>query len=243
MGDQRWVLAHEYDGVRFPEPVGRSIEVGESLLAGREGDLPLGVEIENFGISREAALITATEHGWQVELRNRNGAMLHPWGQGPTLAGRYNNLTWPRIAVRLVTGSEAGATESRRHWLLLEADMVARAPAGARVPANSTGSTSRPPALTELTPKQLAALKVVFADHLRWPPVLSAEARTLTAAGRKLGITESGVQARLDGPIEHAMALGLSRRVGATNPEYLYVLVRAGHLEPPTFERARYGLD
>ncbi|MGI5127275.1 hypothetical protein ACQEVB_10730 [Pseudonocardia sp. CA-107938] len=239
MAEQRWVLAYEHDDVRSSVPVGMKIEVGASLTVGRHGDVPLGVEIEDRGISREAAHVTATEQGWHVEIGNRNLAMLHPWGQGPSLADPTLDLTWPRVAIRLLNGSPADGTDPRRHWLLLEADMLDPTPAGARRAADSATSTHRPPRPGKLAPGQLAALQVVFAEHLRWPPVSRAEPRTLTAAGRALGITESGVQDRLDGAVKRAVALGLHRPLGSTNPEYLYVLVRAGYFPPPQRELHR----
>ncbi|MEJ3652018.1 hypothetical protein WEH80_03270 [Actinomycetes bacterium KLBMP 9759] len=228
---QRWVLALEHDGVRSCVPIGLPVEPGRTVLVGREGDLPLGVEIEDRGVSRVAAEVTATEQGWQVEIPNRNGAMLHPWGQPPTLAGRHNALVWPRIAFRVLTGADG--SDPRRHWVLLESDMIAPTAAGARVADGSGTSTYQPARPRPMSDGQLAALRAVFADHLRWPPASPAEALTLAAAGRRLGITESGVQDRLDRAIKRAMRLGLPRAFGSTNPEYLYVLVRAGYVPLP----------
>ncbi|MDN5855150.1 MAG: hypothetical protein L0K86_20335 [Actinomycetia bacterium] len=233
MSDQRWVLVHETDGGPPSEPVGKAIVVGESLLVGREGDLPLGVEVEDRGISRKAVQITATEHGWLVEVGNRNGAMVHPWGQCPIPARRLDALAWPRIAIRVLNGSELDTTDSRRHWVLLEADMIAPTLAGARESTTSTTSTDQASALGPLTSQQRAALTFVFADHLQWPPALPAEVRTLEAAGRALHISASAVQSRLGGAIKRAVRLGLPHQVGSTNPEYLYTLVRTGHLPLP----------
>lgn len=245
MSDQRWVLAYEHDGELPSAAIGMTVEVGDSVLVGREGDLPLGVDVEDSGISREAALVTATEHGWNVEIRNRNRAMVHPWGQGPTLAGRHNTLTWPRVGIRILNGTEGDPTETRRHWLLLEADMIAPNPAGARISSSSTTSTSQPPQPSPLKERELAALQVVFADHLRWPPVSPPEAPKLDTAAHRLGISVSGVQKRLEGVIDRAKHLGLRLPPSfrSSDPEYLYVLVRAGYLPLPTDNLVRRRLN
>lgn len=246
MTDQRWVLAYESDRAGGPArccvPVGFPVRIGQSVLVGREGDLPLGVEVYDRGVSRKAATVTATEHGWQVEILNGNGAVLHPWGQGPTLAGRYNSLSWPRIAVRLLNGAGPTDADTRHHWLLVESDMIDVTTAGARVPSSPTTSTFKPAPPHPLSPAQLEALRLVFADQLQWPPVQPAEPLLLRTAARRLGISESGVQQRLAKAHDRALHLGLHRPVGLTDPEYLYVLVRAGYVPLPARPPYRHHL-
>lgn len=233
MEDVRWVLAYERDDRRSCVPVGVPVELGQSVLVGREGDVPLGVEMYDRGVSRRAAVVTATEQGWQVEVLNGNGAVLHPWGQGPTLTGRYNSLTWPRTALRILGGSEPGTSDNIQHWLLVESDTIDVTPSGARAPANATTSTYKAKRPNPLSLAQQEALQVVFADQLQWPPAQPAEPLLLRTAARRLGISESGVQQRLGKAHERALQLGLHRPVGLTDPEYLYVLVRAGYVPPP----------
>jgi hypothetical protein len=245
MSDQRWVLTYEHDGESPAEVVGRTVEVGESLLVGREADIPLGVDLKDVGISRVAAVVTATENGWQVEVRNRHHAMLHPWGQGPTLAGQHDTLTltWPRIGIRILNGREADATDMRRHWLLLEADMSAQTLAGARTPETSMTSTARPRARRALTARTEQALRLVFADHLCWPPVPSPQAALLDTVARRLDRSVSAVQLRLQEAVRLANGFGFLRSCRLTDPEYVYVLVRAGYLERPAVELPRRRLD
>ena len=243
MADERWVMVYECDETRCGVPVGVTVRIGQSLLVGREGDLPLGIEIYDRGVSRRAALVTATEQGWQVEVLNSNGAVLHPWGQGPTLAGRYINLMWPRTGIRILNGAKPGETDKLQHWLLLESDMIDVTPVGARAPANATTSTYQATPPTPLTVGQLEALQVVFADQLQWPPVQPAAPLLLRTAARRLGIGESGVQERLSKAHARALKLGLHRPVGLTEPEYLYILVRAGYLPLPTHHSYRHRLD
>jgi hypothetical protein len=237
MTDPRWVLAYECDTSGGPArccvPVGIPVRVGQSILVGREGDLPVGVEVYDRGVSRQAAVVTATEHGWQVEIRNTNGAVLHPWGQGPTLAGRFNTLSWPRIAVRILNGASPAVADTMQHWLLVESDLIGVTTAGPRTPSSPMTSTFQPKRPNPLSAGQLEALQIVFADQLQWPPTQPAEPLLLRTAARRLGITESGVQQRLGKAHDRALHLGLHRSVGLTDPEYLYVLVRAGYVPLP----------
>ena len=64
-----------------PKPVYLPIEMGESLVVGREGDLPVGVDLADTGVSRQALTVTATAEGWELVCTNSNRAALHPWGQ------------------------------------------------------------------------------------------------------------------------------------------------------------------
>ncbi|MGH3428149.1 MAG: hypothetical protein ACRDQZ_11390 [Mycobacteriales bacterium] len=96
-----------------------------------------------YGCDRERSrrAVTATTTGWQAEITNRNGAVLHPWGQAPVLAQRHNTLIWHRVGIRVLSSHE-----DIQHWVLLEADSInltgaARLPlrTSPRGPTPSTG--------------------------------------------------------------------------------------------------------
>lgn len=231
--EDRWVLAYEYEPTRCCVPVGARLSVGRTLLVGREGDLPLGVDVPDRGISRVAVEVTATEHGWDVDVRNSNGAVLHAWGQAPLLISGRHRLTWPRLAIRVLNGEKFNTIGSAHHWLLLEADMMAVTPAGPRTTRDTTSRTTNPDPPLPLSERQRQALRIVFEEILQWPPRLPAGPLLLSTAARRLGISESGVQERLGHARDRALRLGLHSKVGVTDPEYLYVLVQAGYLAPP----------
>jgi len=91
-----------------------------------------------------------------------------------------------------------------------------------------------------LTPAEKAALQAVFEPHLAWPPrVTPAEPLQLKQAARRLDITASAVKVRLEGARAKAELLGLERPAGVTDPAYLYVLVAAKYLRPPS-NRCRF---
>lgn len=234
VGDERWVLAYEEGPGQVSGPVGVRVPLGQSLLVGREGDLPLGVEVRDPGVSRRAVEITATSAGWDVTVSNSNGAVLHAWGQAPLQITGRQQLVWPRVALRILNGDRsATGPDSRLHWILFEADQIPVTPDGAHVTANTTSRTFTPKPPPPLTPEQLSALEVVFAEHLQWPPPVLAKAAKLSTAARRLGISESGVQERLSKARAKAVALGLHHAGGLVDPEYLYALVRAGFVAPP----------
>jgi len=204
----------------------KPLEVGQTLEIGREGELPLGVEPSNTAISRSALTVTVNQHGWDIAVSNRNGAVLHPWGQSPELASPHNVVNWPLVAVRMLPDSAS------QHWALLQADDLPITPAGAVAPRSHTQTdhVERP---GQLPPGEREALQTVFEPQLSWPPVHPAEPRLLKQAASKLGISISGVQDRLKSAHARALRLGQNRNVALTDPSYLYVLVRAGYLSPP----------
>jgi hypothetical protein len=237
--EERWVLAYEQDGGNIRRLVGVRTPVSRTVVVGRHGDLPLGVEIADLGISRTAATISATRTGWEIDVSNRNGAVMHCWGQAPTRIEGHLHLTWPRIALRILNGAKPGVQDPKQHWVLLEADMIPIAPGGPRPSQDSTSRTFSPTPPQPLTSKQLDALNAVFGELLQWPPRLPALPRKLASVARQLSISESGVQARLIEVRDKALQFGLHRSVALTDPEYLYTLVRAGFLAPPTDQMER----
>ncbi|MGD9529241.1 hypothetical protein [Pseudonocardia sp.] len=232
MTDERWMLVFESSRERSVLPVGLRVQVGQSLRAGRHGDLPVGVELDDRGISRNAATVTATETGWAVEITNTHGAVVHPWAQAPFPAAGHQTLSWPRVAIRLLNGAAPGGEAAgHRHWLLLEADGIPVEADGPRRTANTTSRTAEAERPPELTPSQHEALALVFAEYLQWWPIRPDPAvRKLYTVAHRLKISETGVKARLSNAREKAQRLGLHRTVGLTDPEYLFTLVRAGFL-------------
>ncbi|KPM50972.1 hypothetical protein CcI49_09400 [Frankia sp. CcI49] len=239
---ERWMLAYEYEPGRSCVPVGLSVEVGRTLVVGREGELRLGVEVLNRGISRKAIEVTAAEDGWDINVLNLNGAMLHPWGQAPQRITGRQFLRWPRLAIRLLGGAKRqgpDTSDPAHHWLLLEADTATVTTQGPRAQPPTTTWTVSPEPPLPLSGPQEEAVRLVFNELLQWPPRLPAQPMQLDAAARRLGIGESAVRERLRHVHERAVRLGLHRRVGLTNPDYLYVLVQAGYLAPPAFAAYR----
>lgn len=222
-----WIVARESGPGRSWHQAGALAPPGRAVVIGREGELPIGVVPEDGGVSRVALTVTATREGWRIDKSNRNGAVLHPWGLAPSLAPTHTVLDWPLIAVRVV-----GSDNAHQHWVLLESQTDPGAdPPAVVAPAGTATAHSVPP--KPLTPAELEALWTVFVDVLAWPPRLPALPLQLKQAARRLGITESGVQLRLEGAQKKALALGLPRAVRLTEPDYLYVLVGAGYLTPP----------
>jgi hypothetical protein len=220
-------------------PLALTLGVGEQVHAGREAELPIGIDPEDPGISRLALSITAGEAGWELRLTNRNGGVLHRWGQAPAMleAERSVHVRWPRVGVRLV-GRAAGV----EHWILLEADDYALPVPGATAPEDS-GATSIATPPRPLTGAQEDALRAVFADHLVWPPLTNPAPMARETAGRRLGISYAGVVDRLKGAQHKAHQLGSTQQFGLMEPDYLYVLVARGYLPAPDTEVAAEALN
>ncbi len=225
---ERWVMVYEGEPGRCAVTAARTLEVGQSIEIGREGELPIGVEVPSTAISRSAVVVTANQHGWDIAVPNRNGAVLHPWGQNPQLADPRNIVNWPLLAVRLLPDSDTS-----QHWVLIEADDLPVTPAGPVVTASltQTDKVDRP---GQLPDAELEGLDTVFGPQLAWPPAHPGEPLLLKQAANRLNMSISGVQDRLKASQARAMRLGQNRNVGLTDPSYLYVLVRAGYLHPPT---------
>src|SRR5664279_2830 len=208
--------------------------LGDSVLVGREGDLPVAIDPIDPGVSRRALTVTVDPAHWELGVTNTNHAWIHPWGQRPTWveANRTVRQSWPRIGVLLV-----GNREDLHHWVLLESDTdpsewrkrpVDPAPA----PAGPAGTQVKG-AAGGLTGAQLEAVQMVFAKHLAWPPVIASEPMLLEAAARKLRIVPNAVTDRLKQAQSRAYALGPHRQTGVMNPEFVYVLAGAGYLPVP----------
>lgn len=194
-----------------------------AVLLGREGDIAVGVDPVDTKVSRHAARLTRAQFGWAVSVTNRNGIIVHPWGQAAGPAEPECLLPWPRVALRVVGRPDL------QHWVLLDDKSLAPArpprPPGSQL--TEGGARPRP-----LTAPQEEAVRTLFAPLLAWPPTVPASPLQLKQVARELGTTKESIQRRLEEVRKKAIAVGLSHVGVLTDPEYLYVLVRAGFLEP-----------
>lgn len=223
MGTRRVVVVEESAGA-LRATAARTVSPGGRVVAGRESDLGVGADPEDRRVSRVAVEVVCMPDGWSVAPENRNGVVVHPWALPAWRARPGEVLADARVALRVL--GAAGA----RHWVLLEDDSRLD-PA---LPAAGAGSlwTEVDTPARALTAPQTEVLGVLFADLLAWPPVVGGEPRQLKQVARAVGVSLSGVQARLVEVRAKAARLGLAREVPLTDPEYVYVLVRAGYLSP-----------
>lgn len=219
MTGRRLIVAERRAGA-YASQLSLEATPGLRLTLGREAEIAIATHPPDERVSRSAATIECTEAGWTVAIHNRNGALLHPWGLPAWQARDREYLTDRRVALRIL------GDPGREHWILLENDALPATVAAAG------GLTVRTDPVRPLTPAQLEVLFAVFGDLLAWPPRSSAAPGQLKQAARALGVSVSAVQDRLRGVAGKAAALGLSREVELTDPEYLHVLVRAGYLRP-----------
>jgi len=236
--DGRWAIAYECDGSGWRVTAMRRVVIGQHLEIGRTGRMPLGVRVPNALVSRRAMCVRATEHGWEITVSNRNGALLHPWCLPPQRATERGSLIdWPLVAVQMLPSG--GAT---RHWVLLEFENphVAKRADGAGMLLPEVDDVADISTVDAVIPRGLTraerdALHAVFGSQLRWPPIESDPPMLLKQAAARLGISISGLQDRLKAALARACALGQDRRVALTDPAYLFTLARAGYLEPPAY--------
>ncbi|MGI5125323.1 hypothetical protein ACQEVB_00785 [Pseudonocardia sp. CA-107938] len=224
-GSGAWVLVRESGPTFSLVPAG--VPAGsEPVTAGRSGTVPVGVHLVDEGISRIAVTLTARPSGWTIDVGNRNGAVLHPWGLAPQRALATQTVRWPLVAVRIT-----GTRPDQQHLLLLENDEY----------ANEDGSTEGGTVITRLSnpppplaPAERQMLQLTFRDFLAWPPPTTPpQAQQLKQVATRSGKSLSGVQDRLRSAMEKALRLGLPSPTTLTNPDYLHVLVAAGYLLPP----------
>ncbi len=204
--------------------------IGKLVEVGREAEIEAGPE--DPLMSRVALTVTPLPYGWEVSVTNRNGGLIHPWGQPPLPAlqrGR-RRLAWPLLGVRLTT--EDGRPQ---HWVLLEAADLRVTRVQRPLADAAAGATEYGEEVPDLTPNQLSALRLTFEPHLRWPPATrQLLPRQLKQVATALGISDSAVQQRLERARDRALRLGLAQEVGLLDPAYLYVLVGAGHIPSPS---------
>lgn len=195
-----------------------------TVTAGRGGDVILGMDPRDDGVSRLALSITRSA-GWQLSVQNRNGAVVQPWGQAPVWVEAQASWTggWPRVGVRLI-----GSNRSVEHWVLLQGPQHP-APIDDAMPT-VPGQTHRPTLPKPLTPGQAAAVRMVFREYLAWPPVSGAAPVPLAAAANRLGISSTALQERLSRVQDRAYLLGLHQQIGVSDPGYVQLLVRHGYI-------------
>lgn len=199
---------------------------------GRQGDIEVGIDPPDTGISRIAVEVAPVPAGWRFVAANRAGVVIHRWAQRSEWAElrREETVRWPRLALRIV-----GNVPGLHHWLLLESD---RYPIVQPSKPNRSVTQLAPPP-RPLTVSQLEAINIVFREHLEWPPVAGPEPVPLSAAGRRLGVGAGAVQQRLAAAQSRAYQLGSHQQYNVTEPEYLYVLVRNGYIPVPAIEGPR----
>ncbi len=219
-----WVLARESAPTFSLVPTGVAVGT-EPVTAGRAATVPLGVHLVDEGISRTAVTLTAGSSGWLIEIANRNGAVLHPWGLAPQRALATQTVRWPLVGIRI-----NGTQRDQQHWLLLENDAYAEDGLSEDGRTIITRLGNPPP---PLAPAELQALQLTFRDVLAWPPPTTPpQAQQLKQVAARSGKSLSGVQDRLRSAMEKALRLGLPSPTTLTNPDYLHVLVAAGYLRP-----------
>jgi hypothetical protein len=216
------VLCRDRDG-RLSLGVDRPLPPDTPLLIGREGDVGVGVDPVDPKVSRRAAEVTRTGSGWRVVVTNRNGVIVHPWGGGAGMAEPDATYGGARLGLRVIGSPEY------QHWVLLEDPRLQpRRPD----PAPGTSLTETADQPRPLTVPQEQAVRELFGELLAWPPLVPATPRQLKQVASRLGVKPESIQRRLEEVRKKAVALGLSRVGLLTDPEYLYVLVRAGYLTP-----------
>jgi hypothetical protein len=216
------VLCRDRDG-RLSVGADRLLAPDTPLLVGREGDVGVGVEPVDPKDSRRAAAVTRTGSGWRVSVTNRNGIIVHPWGQGAGMAEPDGTYGGARLAQRGIGPPE------QQHWVLLE--KPAHQPRRPEpVPGTSLTETADQP--RPLTAPQEQAVRVLFGELLAWPPLVPATPRQIKQVASRLGVKPESIQRRLEEVRKKAVAHGFSRAGLLTDPVYLYVLVRAGYLAP-----------
>lgn len=198
----------------------RRVEPGTTLDFGRGGSVSIGVDPLDDKVSRRAATVSALDRGWRITPTNRSGVVLHLWGLAPYPIRHVETVGWHRVGVRVL------GSPGVEHWILLEdsADYTA----GVDSATTSGTHVSKPP--PELTDEQREAVGLIFAQLLTWPPTVDAQVLLIKQAATRVQRSATTVQGRLDGVRAKALALGLGRTPELTDPEYLYVLVRAGYV-------------
>ncbi len=225
MADRRIVVAERSDGV-LRTLSRHDVSVGDVSTVGREASIALGEDPPDTRVSRVALRVECQDTGWTLECVNRNGVVVQPWGLPGWQARGVESVTESRVGVRIL-GSAA-----REHWVLLEDDTRAGVDPADDPTGNLTMLTERSTRARPLTPAQLQAVYLLFGDLLSWPPTSTGQPHQLKQVARALGVSVSAVQERLKAVLGKARSLGFEREVDVTDPEYVYVLVRAGYLRP-----------
>lgn len=215
----------------FPSTLSVPVVPERLTVVGREGEVPVGLEPADTGISRRALRVGVDDSGWTVHVDNTHGAVVHPWGQAPHWyeKGTVARHRWPRVGIRLV-----GSERTLEHWVLLESGAFQLARPEPADPVVVAGGTDLVRLPNPLTDTQLAAVRAVFPEHLAWPPRSGPVPVPIAAAAGRLRVSATAVSERLSKVQERAYALGLHQLIGVSDPEYVYKLIRHGYIPPDT---------
>jgi hypothetical protein len=139
------------------------------------------------------------------------------------MATEDTTQAWPRVGLRVLGRSDL------QHWVLLDDPTLAVTRPAPRPGTELTESADQP---RPLTFPQEQAIRLLFGELLAWPPIVPATPLQIKQVARQLGGSKESIQRRLEEVRKKATLVGLARQGMLTDPEYLYVLVRAGYLQP-----------
>jgi hypothetical protein len=212
----------QWDRVRRPE--WRPVPLRSTVRIGRDSAVEIGADPEDRRVSGRAVELSHDGERWQVTAVNRHGVDLYRWGQAPRpmTIRETEPVIWPRVAL-YIRGNES----TYRHWVLCDDPGMPSILGGDRT-STDTEPGNPPPALTD---NERIAVLVVFAELLAWPPRCTARPRTMLAAGKHLGVSESAIRRRLETVRRKATALGAPGNA-IDDPTYVYTLVGHGYLRP-----------
>jgi hypothetical protein len=224
------VVAIEEDATGLTVIATVDLHVAGELTVGREGDIPLGAVPADGRVSRQAATVARTPDGWRVTTGNRNGVRVQPWAQAPRIAQPVELLGHDYVALAVV------GDPARRHWLLLQDASLAASDRGRSTLRTELRMMPRP-----LTAPQVEVVECMFGQLLSWPPVMRGEPLQLKQVARQIGVSVSGVQARLVEVRAKAQAVdALMHHVRLTDPAYIHALAAAGYLTPREHLKRRW---
>lgn len=235
------VRTTDRDGSPLGDGVAAAVPIGESIEIGREGDLRIAVDPEDRSVSRIAVALRALRSGaMELSVSNLNGVVVHPWGSRTRYlpAGTEGHLITGRVGIRVISGTSLDNPDAPVYWVLVEGSAAA-----SRIPLQRSSMTIQNPAPVDLTDAQVAAVSLIFAEHLAWPPLPAPQALTIDAAARRLGVSSAAVIQRLEGVRKKAYALGMAQQYGVVDPEYVFALVAHGYIEPPSDRTPAEELD
>ena len=225
------VQTSDREGAVLVDPVSTTVPLGEQLEIGREGDLQVADDPEDTAVSRVALILKPVAGGVELTVNNLNGVVVHPWGSRTRYLpkGTTGQLVVGRTGIRVVGGTSLDVPDARAYWVLVE-DVL---PVEPRIPLQRsvvTVQNARPDALTA---PQRAAVELIFAEHLAWPPLAAPLALTIDSAARRLGVSPTAVTQRLEGVRKKAYSLGMAQQYGVVDPEYVFALVAHRFLSSP----------
>lgn len=235
------VLTSDREGAVLVDAVAVRVPLGEDLAIGREGDLQVADDPEDTAVSRVALTLRPVASGVELAVSNLNGVVVHPWGGRTRYVpkGSEGFMVSGRTGIRVIGGTSLDAEDARAYWVLVEDD-DSETP---RIPLQRSAVTVQNQRPDPLTEAQAAAVRLIFAEHLAWPPLPAPLALTIDAAARRLGVSATAVTQRLEGVRKKAYALGMAQQFGVVDPEYVHTLVAHRFLLPPSEPLAAVEID